>query len=128
MRGDDAKAKCPDINLVRVPLVRGKADLTRYVPCSVKWVFLLLDIKCSHWKKSKHSVLCDKTCFSYNFGSGNWLCYIFKDHAGQTLTISCIHWAIFLYFLHNCQFKFLSASFVIGSCRCYLWYGYGLMI
>lgn len=31
MRGDDAKAKCPDIHLVRVPLVRGKADLTKYV-------------------------------------------------------------------------------------------------
>ncbi|XP_045176250.2 DNA polymerase eta-like isoform X2 [Mercenaria mercenaria] len=30
MRGDDAKAKCPDIQLVRVPLVRGKADLTKY--------------------------------------------------------------------------------------------------
>ncbi|XP_050406502.1 DNA polymerase eta isoform X1 [Patella vulgata] len=30
MRGDDAKAKCPEINLVRVPVVRGKADLTKY--------------------------------------------------------------------------------------------------
>ncbi|XP_052819667.1 DNA polymerase eta-like isoform X1 [Mya arenaria] len=30
MRGDDAKAKCPAINLVRVPQVRGKADLTKY--------------------------------------------------------------------------------------------------
>lgn len=29
MRGDDAKEKCPDIQLVRVPLVRGKADLTK---------------------------------------------------------------------------------------------------
>ena len=29
MRGDDAKAKCPDIQLVRVPQVRGKADLTK---------------------------------------------------------------------------------------------------
>ena len=30
MRGDDAKEKCPDIVLVRVPEVRGKADLTKY--------------------------------------------------------------------------------------------------
>ncbi|KAH3851921.1 hypothetical protein DPMN_094408, partial [Dreissena polymorpha] len=30
MRGDDARAKCPQINLVRVPQVRGKADLTKY--------------------------------------------------------------------------------------------------
>ena len=29
MRGNDAKAKCPEIILVRVPEVRGKADLTR---------------------------------------------------------------------------------------------------
>ena len=29
MRGDDAKAKCRDIQLVRVPQVRGKADLTK---------------------------------------------------------------------------------------------------
>ncbi|RUS78734.1 hypothetical protein EGW08_013485, partial [Elysia chlorotica] len=30
MRGDDAKLKCPDIHLARVPETRGKADLTRY--------------------------------------------------------------------------------------------------
>ncbi|CAH1791744.1 unnamed protein product [Owenia fusiformis] len=30
MRGDEAKEKCPAIELVRVPEVRGKADLTRY--------------------------------------------------------------------------------------------------
>ncbi|XP_059172551.1 DNA polymerase eta-like [Physella acuta] len=30
MRGDDAKAMCPEIHLARVPEVRGKADLTRY--------------------------------------------------------------------------------------------------
>ena len=29
MRGDEAKEKCPDIILARVPEVRGKADLTR---------------------------------------------------------------------------------------------------
>ena len=29
MRGDDAKVKCPGINLVSVPQVRGKADLTK---------------------------------------------------------------------------------------------------
>lgn len=31
MRGDDAKQKCPDIVLARVPQVRGKADLTKYI-------------------------------------------------------------------------------------------------
>ena len=30
MRGDDAKAKCPDIILVKVPEVREKADLQKY--------------------------------------------------------------------------------------------------
>ena len=30
MRGDEAKAKCPQIVLCRVPELRGKADLTRY--------------------------------------------------------------------------------------------------
>lgn len=30
MRGDEAKQKCPDIHLVKVPQVRGKADLTKY--------------------------------------------------------------------------------------------------
>lgn len=31
MRGNEAKEKCPDIVLARVPEVRGKADLTKYV-------------------------------------------------------------------------------------------------
>ena len=30
MRGDEAKEKCPDITLVRVPEARGKANLTHY--------------------------------------------------------------------------------------------------
>ena len=30
MRGDEAKEKCPEIILARVPEARGKADLTRY--------------------------------------------------------------------------------------------------
>ncbi|KAK4873192.1 hypothetical protein RN001_015221 [Aquatica leii] len=30
MRGDEAKQKCPEIELVQVPNVRGKADLTKY--------------------------------------------------------------------------------------------------
>lgn len=29
MRGDEAKKKCPEIELVKVPCVRGKADLTK---------------------------------------------------------------------------------------------------
>lgn len=31
MRGNEAKEKCPEIELVRVPNVRGKADLTKYL-------------------------------------------------------------------------------------------------
>nr|CAH7757558.1 unnamed protein product [Callosobruchus chinensis] len=30
MRGDEAKQKCPDIVLARVPQVRGKADISKY--------------------------------------------------------------------------------------------------
>ncbi|XP_069982500.1 DNA polymerase eta isoform X2 [Penaeus vannamei] len=30
MRGDEARGKCPDIQLVQVPVNRGKADLTKY--------------------------------------------------------------------------------------------------
>jgi DNA polymerase eta len=29
MRGDEARKKCPNIELVHVPEVRGKADLTK---------------------------------------------------------------------------------------------------
>jgi len=30
MRGDEAAKACPDIALVKVPELRGKADLTKY--------------------------------------------------------------------------------------------------
>lgn len=30
MRGDEAKAACPEIQLVQVPVARGKADLNTY--------------------------------------------------------------------------------------------------
>lgn len=30
MRGEEAKAACPDIQLVQVPVARGKADLNTY--------------------------------------------------------------------------------------------------
>ena len=30
MRGDEAKEHCPDIELVRVPNIREKADLSKY--------------------------------------------------------------------------------------------------
>lgn len=30
MRGDEAKKQCPELELVRVPIVRGKADLSKY--------------------------------------------------------------------------------------------------
>ncbi|KAL3875127.1 hypothetical protein ACJMK2_038059 [Sinanodonta woodiana] len=41
MRGDDAKAKCPSIQLVRVPEVRGKADLTKYREAGAKVIEVL---------------------------------------------------------------------------------------
>lgn len=31
MRGDEAKEICPEIILVPVPTIRGKADLTKYI-------------------------------------------------------------------------------------------------
>lgn len=30
MRGDEAKRQCPELELVRVPVIRGKADLSKY--------------------------------------------------------------------------------------------------
>jgi DNA polymerase eta len=35
MRGDEAREKCPDIILYRVPELRGKADLTKYDFCKL---------------------------------------------------------------------------------------------
>lgn len=31
MRGEEAKEKCPDLILVSVPCLRGKADISRYI-------------------------------------------------------------------------------------------------
>ncbi|KAK9881571.1 hypothetical protein WA026_016446 [Henosepilachna vigintioctopunctata] len=42
MRGDEAKMKCPDIELPRVPQVRGKADLTKYREAGKKVVEVLM--------------------------------------------------------------------------------------
>lgn len=42
MRGNDAKAKCPEIELARVPTVRGKADLTRYLVMQYFYHLVLL--------------------------------------------------------------------------------------
>ena len=33
LRGDEAKEKCPEIIIYRVPELRGKADLTKYMLC-----------------------------------------------------------------------------------------------
>lgn len=30
MRGDEARKQCPDLELVQVPVIRGKADLSKY--------------------------------------------------------------------------------------------------
>ena len=53
--GDDAKAICPSIELVRVPELRGKADLTKYVKYGwglfyhvmylCNWIFIAM-LKC----------------------------------------------------------------------------------
>lgn len=41
MRGDEAKEKCPDIVLARVPVARGKADLTRYREAGAEVISIL---------------------------------------------------------------------------------------
>jgi len=43
MRGDEAKEKCPDIVLVRVPETREKADLTKYRKAGREVIEVLLD-------------------------------------------------------------------------------------
>lgn len=50
MRGDQAKQKCHDIVLARVPEVRGKADLTKYDNTSCNLftrnnIIIILDIE-----------------------------------------------------------------------------------
>uniref|UniRef100_F6WHL2 UmuC domain-containing protein n=3 Tax=Ciona intestinalis TaxID=7719 RepID=F6WHL2_CIOIN len=42
MRGDDAKAKCPEIILCKVPMANGKADLTRYRDAGAEVIQVLL--------------------------------------------------------------------------------------
>lgn len=47
MRGDEAKEKCPECILYRVPELRGKADLTKYCMSyltTMKYVHLLIHI------------------------------------------------------------------------------------
>ena len=41
MRGDDAKEKCPDVNLIYVQENRGKADLTVYREASAEVIHVL---------------------------------------------------------------------------------------
>ena len=41
MRGDDAKEKCPDVNLIYVQENRGKADLTVYREASAEVIQVL---------------------------------------------------------------------------------------
>lgn len=41
MCGDEAKEKCPEVQLARVPETRGKADLTRLVEDSLLSLELL---------------------------------------------------------------------------------------
>lgn len=43
MRGDEAQSKCPDIQLVQVPVNRGKADLTRYRDAGKEVIDVLCD-------------------------------------------------------------------------------------
>ncbi|ODM97264.1 DNA polymerase eta [Orchesella cincta] len=46
MRGDDAKAACPEIKLVRVPETRGKADLTKYRDAGREVIQVLNEFDC----------------------------------------------------------------------------------
>ncbi|XP_045613927.2 DNA polymerase eta [Procambarus clarkii] len=43
MRGDEARSKCPDIQLVQVPVNRGKADLTKYRNAGKEVISVLCD-------------------------------------------------------------------------------------
>ncbi|KAG7159912.1 DNA polymerase eta-like [Homarus americanus] len=43
MRGDEARAKCPNIQLVQVPVSRGKADLTKYRNAGKEVINVLCD-------------------------------------------------------------------------------------
>ena len=43
MRGDEAREKCPDCILYRVPEQRGKADLTKY-SSSINWKYYFVFI------------------------------------------------------------------------------------
>lgn len=42
MRGDEAKKHCPEIELVSVPSVRGKADLTKYEYFGLQLIYNLI--------------------------------------------------------------------------------------
>ncbi|XP_023344540.1 DNA polymerase eta isoform X3 [Eurytemora carolleeae] len=46
MRGDEAREKCPDIELVRVPEVREKADLTKYRNAGREVIQVLVSFGC----------------------------------------------------------------------------------
>nr|XP_053629418.1 DNA polymerase eta-like isoform X2 [Cherax quadricarinatus] len=43
MRGDEARSKCADIQLVQVPVNRGKADLTKYRNAGKEVIDVLCD-------------------------------------------------------------------------------------
>lgn len=43
MRGDEARSKCPDIQLIQVPVNRGKADLTKYRNAGKEVINVLCD-------------------------------------------------------------------------------------
>ncbi|XP_077991128.1 DNA polymerase eta-like [Glandiceps talaboti] len=61
MRGDDAKEKCPDIMLVRVPENRGKADLTRYRDAGTEVIDVLCKFSKSVEKASVDEAYIDLT-------------------------------------------------------------------
>lgn len=51
MRGDEAKEKCPEITLVRVPEARGKANLTLYREAGAE-VIAVLSRFCDHCERA----------------------------------------------------------------------------
>mgnify|MGYP001801674785 CR=1 FL=1 len=59
MRGDEARKKCPDLQLVQVPTAWGKADLTIYRDAGAEVVEVL--------QSSKHLVGdVTRSCHGYN--------------------------------------------------------------
>ncbi len=74
MRGDEAKKLCPDIVLVQVPEVRGKADLSKYRNASKEVISVFMEFGAIVERASIDEAYVDLTtlvtkCSSENFGN-----------------------------------------------------------